>query len=410
MQDDEVRTCAVLGTLRDAILACPPGHDQRWKGHLVRLGKYLRDNPVAHAALDELRRDGHVDEESLRECSANVLEQGRSVAVSLGEVMLRLSQDARREFYEERDLSAGVAPRGFRDFMRSVERGAVELTIKKLSSIAGNVLKYLGPHLERFVVDEPAVSEFLTVVESFQGVCGAAYRLQEADELMRTAAVHRTGDRLIHLANAWRRRFEDPAAPERLDIGGLKDDAPAFVDMLIVQVKEGVSRLYAVYRLRVLFENFMRERLCSELRDEEAREGNARREQVLQKHMDEFLFREGYFPLTHTQASNGFMDTLLLDRATASRMPPLLIELKQAVNVTEPAKIKPGQVESVIKAARGEVACYLNQIVSRPAWQRTTPIIVVVHTCRGDLSQLDAGDAVLIVFSDKAPSEKTGSR
>jgi hypothetical protein len=87
-----------------------------------------------------------------------------------------------------------------------------------------------------------------------------------------------------------------------------------------------------------------------------------------------------------------------------------LIELKQVVALANPSEASRKAVAEAVAAARGEVERYRGHIATRPQWAGLLPVIVVVHTCIEDLSDLEATDVVLIDLSTASPSRKKPQR
>jgi hypothetical protein len=251
------------------------------------------------------------------------------------------------------------------------------------------------------------VAALLDEVALFETTGTTAKQLCEAEEVMKRLSVARLTRRLAGFLSGWEQRLSKGRAVVQLTPDGLQHDLPVLIDQIIVKVQEGVAARYAIFRVRVLFEHFLRRRVREEIKAAEGASRRTQREAILQGHMDEFLFREGYFPLTHSAASGGYTDTVILERARASGLPPLIVELKQAVNIRRPAKVTRAQVAAAIAGAQGEVARYRGHLATYPEWRDLVPVIVVIHSCREDLSDLNGDGVVVIDLSDRVPSGKT---
>lgn len=424
MRDDQLRACAVLRTLRTAIADCNGAHKERLASYMIRLGRFLRDDPPSSGALQALRAQCEADENSLQRSTRTIERRCKVHGQRLRLLLTKLTPDARDLLLGDWGTGTGGEPPAFRQALRDVQADVSrELSLQEAELFRRNVVEPLRREFSAWAGTDPAVPKLLAEVTSLESTGKAARLLSEAEVVMKRFSIARLFERLQRFVDAWEGRVTGGSPVGTLMPDGLEQDLPALVDQIVVKLEEGIAAGYAIHRVRVLFEHFMRQSLRDELQREEERvpvaaKGGAKkasrarpqREQILQRHLDEFLFREGYFPVTHSAASGGYTDTLVLDRADSSGMPPLLVELKQAVDVLSPGRVVRAHVVAAINLGRGEVARYRGHLATRPRWHGLAPVVVVVHTCREDLSDLNAADVVVIDICDRPPSGKTPRR
>jgi hypothetical protein len=219
--------------------------------------------------------------------------------------------------------------------LRAVLQEAWRRTLSPLScpdiavfqrNVAGRLRDLLQPHIQK----DLEVTDILTLLDDFQVIANETAEVLGLEEIMRKLSIGRVVSRIQMHATAWESLLSNdeplpPTAggPRSVWLDDIQRDVPIVVEFIAAQLEEGVARRHAIHRLRVLFEQFDYERLRSALAA--AEQAKRSREAVLQEDMDRFLFHDGYFPVTHAEASRGFFDTLLLERAEASGVPPLLI-------------------------------------------------------------------------------------
>lgn len=99
----------------------------------------------------------------------------------------------------------------------------------------------------------------------------------------------------------------------------------------------------------------------------------AKSEKELQRKFEEFLFLEGYYPISEAQLSNGRIDTLAIDQNSA-----FLCEFKQ-FNL---GKVKENQKQAVIKLVHGSIqgAIYNDRLQAYPNIAKTVYIIIFSDT------------------------------
>jgi hypothetical protein len=188
----------------------------------------------------------------------------------------------------------------------------------------------------------------------------------------------------------------------------LDQDTLALIERICDELDFRTVRRLALYRLRVFFEEFEHERLRAALARPEAQR---KREAIVHKEMNRFLFQEGYFPVTNVAASRGNIDTAIVERVEKAGVPPILVELKQVTDVHRGAsRATWGAVRAEIESARGEVERYRGFFASRQQWAGVLPFIVVVHTCVENTADLESDDVILIDLSATTPSGKRGRR
>lgn len=412
MQNHETRTCDLLTALGKAIRSCPAEHKTRLAGYILRLGRLLRDDPLASSALEQMILRDDADDSALATRVTMLENEAHGHVERLASILGAMSGTAKQALFANSHVSSGRQPREFRDLLRKIgEDNTTKLELADLEKFRTNVLPALRESLTPFAADDPAVSELFCEVERIQISGAAAKQVRDVEEILKRLSTRRVSCRLFQFVETFESALTHGHSSMADDSDNLCHDLPFIIEMLISRIQEGVARRYAIYRLRVLFENFLREPLRSKLRREETKT-KPQRERILQRHMDEFLFRDGYFPLTHIEASAGYADTFIdkLDNIETTRLPPLLIELKQVVSIATPSHFSQAHVAAAISSARSEIKRYSGHLESRPQWRNITPMIVVVHSCRADVSSLNAPDVVTIDISDRTPSRKRRAR
>jgi len=172
------------------------------------------------------------------------------------------------------------------------------------------------------------------------------------------------------------------------------------------ELARGVSEIHAINRLRAYFQHMGRRSLNEKLQKSGAR----RKEAVIQEELDHFLFLEGLFPVTHSQASGGITDTFFenqlhqLEGELGPGIEPVLIELKQAWGGgdTKPVVARREVRERACQAIE-QARVYQQHLSAHPRWasQRVYGVLVYDGPVR---FRSDHADLVLIYVGDVPPS------
>ncbi|WNG29261.1 hypothetical protein F0U62_38685 [Cystobacter fuscus] len=161
---------------------------------------------------------------------------------------------------------------------------------------------------------------------------------------------------------------------------------------------------HVLRRMKVHFEHFAREETVEEVK------GASRIEDKLQLKMDRFLFDNGVFPITHINVARGFADTLFSEVAPKIRVanentiPPVLIELKQAMSFNIDVSIRDVDVRSKISEGRLQARTYADHIATNIKWSRPRVHVVVFYN-GPQRYHVDADDILLVYLGERRPSE-----
>jgi hypothetical protein len=412
MRDDHSAAATTLRRIATTIASTGQEDYARLRAYLVSVGRLCRDHEIVRAAVIELRRrEGRDDERFAQreqatlgpltaafECVADAVTSEGALHASTWQAIQRALHAPGRALPNQTlgDMlraarARQLAPLGLDD-LTLLER-ATEQLLDGLNSCADR-----DPNVA------PIVADLMTI----RGARGLAQKVIETRTLLDYRSIGRTVDRLIQHANAWDAALE----PDAL-VGppswrhGLAQDALVLIDRICDELDFRTVRRFALYRLRVFFEEFECERLQTMLA---APTAERRREAILQDEMERFLFQEGYFTLTNLEASRGNIDMAVVDRVEKAGVPPILVELKQVTDLHKSVRATRAAVASAIETARGEVQRYRSSLASRPQWAGIMPFIVVVHTCVEDVAEFEGDDVILIDLSATTPSGKKGRR
>jgi hypothetical protein len=373
----------------------------------------FRDNEIVRAALVELRcRESHDDERFAKREQA-LLGPATAALQRLALVLAPdgpLQEETLQAIQRETTVTGRMRrPTALADMLREARAGQLPaLTLDDLSPLgqaADRVLRCLGAYIERDL-EASSVVDDLTAIRT---VCANVNNAIETRKFLDYLSIGRTMDRLIGVADAWDTALQaDSIADPPHYQDGLAQDALVVIDRICDELDFRAVRRFALYRLRVFFEHFEHHRLRAELAEAESE--RRRREDILQRVMDRFLFQEGYFPLTSVAASRGNIDTAVVGPMEEAGIPPILVELKQVTAFQVPSQANRRAVTDAIDVGRGEVQRYRASLASRPQWGGIAPFVVVVHTCDEDISDLESDDVILIDLSATTPSRKRGRR
>jgi len=412
MRDDHSAAVTALRRIANTISSTDEEDKRRIRAYLVSVGRTLRDNEIVRAALVELRRRDSYDDERFKQREQATL---GPVTVALQRVADALTPDgaigeptwlAIQRTLQETGRAHPRQTLG--DMLRDArEMQLLPLELDDLTPLdraADQLLQRLNGQFERDLV----VASIVTDLAAIRSACATAQKVIETRTLLDYLSISRTVDRLIAHADAWDAALQADSLvgpPHWQD--GLAQDAVALIDRICDELDFRTVRRFALYRLRVFFEEFEYERLREDL---SAPKATRRREAILQHEMERFLFQEGYFPLTNVAASRGNIDTAVVDRVEKAGVPPILIELKQVTDLHGTSRATRGAVRAEIETAWGEVQRYRGFLASRPQWAGIIPFVVVVHTCVEDISDLEGDDIILIDLSATTPSGKRRRR
>jgi hypothetical protein len=413
MRDDHSGAAVALRRIAKAISSTDPEDKRRIRAYLVWVGRMFRDNEIVRAALVELRRRESNDDERFAKREQALLGPATAALQRLALALAPdgpLQEETLQAIQRETTATGRMRPPvALADMLREARAGQLPaLTLDDLSPLgqaAERLLRCLSAYSERdleasFVVDH------LTAIRT---ACASVNNAIETRRFLDYLSIGRTMDRLIDVAHAWDAALRDDSIadpPHYQD--GLAQHALVVIDRICDELDFRTVRRFALYRLRVFFEHFEHHRLRTELAEAEAE--RRRREDILQRVMDRFLFQEGYFPLTSVAASRGNIDTAIVGPMEEAGIPPILVELKQVTAFQVPSQANRRAVTDAIDVGRGEVQRYRASLASRPQWGGIIPFVVVVHTCDEDISDLECDDVILIDLSATTPSRKRGRR
>jgi len=416
MRDDYWHAASILRTLGDAIKTCR--HHGRMSAYIIKLGRIVDENPIVRAAVLELEQGEQDDEAQLRRRIEDLEKKMTEWVNLLIEEILRcksepwmlpLTQPAM--FSLPPPMPAAVYP----DIKLNLEQALQQLMPTSRLSFSSiltfniHIAQKLQEFKDRLSTNCVAAGQFCNIIDRLDALSLEIGELSELDWLMQQSGVGRVVERLRSFSQTWKGRLLGLVGmPGGWLTGGIEQDIPMVIDLIAVQIEMGTARRYAIERLRVFFEHFECAKLRQELKSAKAAKKPC--EAILQDAMDRFLFHDGYYPVTHSSASRGSLDTLILERDELLAAPPLLVELKQVTAFEATDVVSAALVRSAIGEARGEVNRYRAHIASRPQWSGTMPVIVVVHTCVEDVSDMEAADVVLIDLSEATPSRKKRRR
>jgi hypothetical protein len=413
MRDDHSAAATTLRRIATSIASADSGDYVRLRAYLVRVGRLCRDHELVRAALLELRRrESHDDERFAQREQATLA----PISAAFHRVAAALNVDGPVIETTLRSLEPTLQETGRAQPRQTLGKMLHEARAKRLQPLALDDLtlleratEHLRLQLNGHVERDPEVAPIITDLNTIRSATAAAAKLIETRTMLDHLSFGRTIDRLIQHADAWEAALKTDAIvgpPGWQD--GLAQSALVLIDGVCDELDFHTVRRFALYRLRVFFETFEYERLRTDLASPTA---TRRREAILQREMERFLFQEGYYPITNLAASRGNIDTALVEGVERAGVPPILVELKQVTDVHDGSpRATAGAVRAEIQTARGEIQRYRGFLASRPQWAGIVPFVVVIHTCVDDLSDLERDDVILIDLSNVTPSGKRGRR
>ena len=167
-----------------------------------------------------------------------------------------------------------------------------------------------------------------------------------------------------------------------------------FVAALVAMLREVPIRSHVLARLHVFLERFDRERLLSETATD-----RGKAELLLQRAVDQFVFSEGLYPITHCEASGGKIDTFVGNRAelfadlAERHEPAVLIELKQVLDRPRPGR---SAIRRAVEVGLHQAQIYSTEMRSNAAWIDHHVATVVAYT--GPTRYRTARDGVYLVY------------
>jgi len=413
-----------LDALSKHVLAIESCHDNdadRRLGHVLALARLLRGDRVLSATLRDLEGD------ALAADATRVAEIGRVLDSSVEGCVRQLALEyqrttdeahAWRSIVDERDYTAKVSTGEtlksllYRMRLGSNDSRTAELTSEDVVAFADVTLTPLEQRVTAARVNLPNVACQLREMRNLAGRYQKLRAFQVIGNSGDVASIARRFDALLSL---WEERLVDGPTNESWgvpDDSGLHRDARTVASRLESALAGRRGRRLVLFRAKVFFEHFFYDEVRGELATEDARvassrergdRARARRESVLRRPFDRFIFQEGFFPITEASASRGRLDLLLTDADNAG-VRPLVAEIKQAVRLA-PDDIGLADVRLAIADARAEIARYVGHLRARPRWAGIEPMVVVFHTSREDVSSLEDDTTLLVDIGTRTPSQ-----
>jgi hypothetical protein len=302
---------------------------------------------------------------------------------------------------QQRDLGRVLA------LLRDDIDGWSELTLVDLRQLNGAVWPSLCRGLHQWTADVPAE---LSAHGDLQQLLDRTISIgTDMTSLLRSA------ETAVHLANATDYRStlgslgELVAAAGKLRkrepevdlgaFGAVERDVPELlprlerlVSSVSARLLAGVDRAFAIDRLILFLEHFEREQLLATM--QQARNP----EQVLQRAVDHFLFREGLYPVTNASVGRGRPDTLFeLSPTQYAGMQCVLVELKQVVT-----NVSAASVRTAVDQALDQLASYSSSLGAHPQWCAHEIFCLVVYAGKVRY-RWPSNSAVKLVYLGAAP-------
>ena len=392
----------------------------RLLGRVLTVARLLRSDRVLALAIQDLERDALAADSILVERAAeSIVTQAERIFYELGDLYRDRGSTWRKIVDEHASLVVRVANNetlaAVLDRVAApVGRAAAGLTTEDLEPFSSNVRPKLLSAIER-AGDPAKLNQVQNYLEQLKALAEHAPRLIRFRRLCTTSSLAGIVGRLNRLLEEWERRLsEGPSGFNWIipDSNGLEEDVALIASRIELYLAGRRSHRMVLFRAKVYFEHFF----CHEAREvvkseedrvEEARragrEAQAQREIMLRRHLERFIFQEGFFPITEASASRGRLD-LLIAEADAAAIRPLVVEIKQAVRIYNDT-IDAKEVEAAIKEARTEISRYTGHLRARPGWEAIEPLVVVFHTSVQDVSPLEDDATILIDIGSRSPSQ-----
>jgi hypothetical protein len=170
------------------------------------------------------------------------------------------------------------------------------------------------------------------------------------------------------------------------------------------------SRRHVIARMQSFFEHFYRDELTAFLKGELAKPAGAQLiEAVLQRELDLFAFQQGTFPITHSEAMGGLVDTFIYERsawfkeARDSGQPPLTMELRHVIAAD--GNVTATDVLTAVEEALFQADLLKKHIAVRHSW--AGPEVYAVVFYNGPTRYYDGRSNVALVFIGRSTSGDT---
>lgn len=413
-----------LEALKRAVQATsetPRTDRDRVLGRVLAVARLLETDAVLASAVRDLEHDAFAaDSAQVERASGDILARVERVFYELGDLYIETGSPWRRIVDAHPQVLARVSK---------------SETLATVLHRVGTVLSGSGPagllheDLEPFTANvAPKLRNAITAADEPRKLHQVSAYLDELDvlteqsrRLVRFRKLCATGSIAGIVARArtlladWQARVA--AGPSSAgwivpDSNNLEDDLPLVASRIETYLEGRRSRRLVLARAKVYFEHFFCEEARQVLVAEEGRvaaakaagtQAKARRELELRRHLDRFVFLEGYFPITEASAGRGRLDMLIAD-ADAAGIRPFVIEIKQAARI-DPDTVDAADVVKAIEAARREIPQYVGHLRARRGWEDIEPLVVVFHTSIVDVSHLEDQDTILINIGTRSPSQ-----
>lgn len=402
-----------------AVQEVPKTDQSRLLGRVLAVARLLKTDAVLAGALKDLEHDAlAADAKMIERASSEILNAVEKAFYELGDLYIETGSPWQKIVDAHPDALARVsAPEKLSTVLKRVAGvlggGAAGLTHADLEPFAANV----APKLLSAIDAAGTPRELKPVVQHLDvltTLAGQSRRLAQFRRLCATGSIAGIVERTRSLLADWEARIaEGPSGPRWLvpDTNGLEDDLPLVASRIESLLAGRRSRRLVLFRAKAYFEHFYCREVRKVLEEEEARvkelqlagkEASARRELELRRHLERFIFQEGFFPIAEASAGRGHLDMLIADADTAG-IRPLVVEVKQAARIA-PDTVKSAEVAAAIAAARGAIPQYVGHLRSRNGWEHVEPFVVVFHTAIEDVSPLGDDNTILIGIGTRTPS------
>jgi len=410
-----------IDSLRSAVQAIEGcQHQERVLGHVLSFARLLRSNAVLSNALRDI-----ADDEMARDVAR--LDAIEADLVAGADEAFRYLSRA----YRSPGPFKNYVDNSLKRVVRQLEQEMLPEFLARVSPIGGGIEhapNVDSADLAAFAATAADIHDRLPAVPELQGVRAKLYELQSTGTGCKrlhdfrkrciSGSLTAIAQRAESLLDDWEMLLRGGPSDESWivpDTNGLEHDVGTLASRLELFLDGKRSRRLVLNRAKAYFEHFFCEDARELIEAEEARveqptnslqdrrkKPKARRELTLRRHLDRFIFQEGFFPVTEASAKRGNLDLLLNDARRAGAR-PLVAEVKQVVRIAS-NKIGRKDVESAIRAARSEVQQYAGFLRANEAWQHIEPVVIVFHTSTENVVELETEDVILIDIGPLSPS------